>query len=177
MGMIYRPLNESEITLLQQQGCQANVAGMLVPGDILHSMLEELKNGKTTSIDKLGRELKTIHEQYDEASWSWCIQLIQSQLQKRIEDITAQDFIKIILDWKENSLKLNNMILNDATKEFDVVSRIGFGINGDELIRDADFAAVRGTYEKNKFVLEIKEEIAAIESRAETWTARIQNLS
>jgi hypothetical protein len=51
------------------------------------------------------------------------------------------------------------MILMDAEKEFDAGSKIGFGLDGDDNVRDADFESVRGTYDTNSFVTGLRQEI------------------
>lgn len=42
------------------------------------------------------------------------------------------------------------------------MSKIGFGLDGEEEIRDLDFENVRGKYEENKFVIELKKETEEI---------------
>jgi hypothetical protein len=71
---------------------------------------------------------------------------------------------------------MNNMILKDAEKEFDISSRLGFGLDGDENTRDLDFQAVRGTYEENKFVLGLQKEIREIEQKADSLVAQLEKL-
>jgi len=65
------------------------------------------------------------------------------------------------------------MILMDASKEFDESSRIGFGIDGDEAVRNSDFEAVRGLAEENKFITGIRVEMAQIEKRANELREKI----
>jgi len=50
---------------------------------------------------------------------------------------------QIIENWIESVEKLDLMRCGDAGKEFSLMSRIGFGIDGAEPERDADFEAVR----------------------------------
>lgn len=78
--------------------------------------------------------------------------------------------MQLIDDWKSNAIKLNNMILKDAEKEFDGSSRLSFGIDGDQVVRDLDFEAVRGTYGNNKFVRELQQEIRDIGEKADRLT-------
>ncbi len=59
------------------------------------------------------------------------------------------------------------MILKDAEKEFDPCSKLGFGIDGDDDTRDSDFQAVRGVYDKNKFVISLQKESMEIEEKAD----------
>ena len=69
------------------------------------------------------------------------------------------------------------MILNDAAKEFDVSSTIGFGLDGDDQVIRADFEAVRGTQEGNKFVSGIREEMEEIGRRAASLKKMLKELA
>ena len=51
-------------------------------------------------------------------------------------------------------------------KEFDQHSKIGFGIDGDEQTKEADFEAIRGTYDGNSFVKSLRKDITEIEVKA-----------
>jgi hypothetical protein len=68
------------------------------------------------------------------------------------------------------------MILQDAAKEFDLTSHYGYGIDGDDAINHADFEAVRGTYDNNKFVITLKKEIEGIEERATRLISVLETL-
>jgi hypothetical protein len=54
---------------------------------------------------------------------------------------------------------LDQLLYNDAKKEFAATASIGFGADGDEETRRLDFEAVRGTFEGNGFVAEIRKHI------------------
>ena len=68
------------------------------------------------------------------------------------------------------------MILKDAEKEFDSITKIGFGVDGDDSVRDQDFENVRGTYEKNKFVSELIRETERINYDTKRITSIILEL-
>ena len=74
--------------------------------------------------------------------------------------------LELIAKWETDSIKLNKMILNDATKEFDDGSKIGFGIDGDQEVADKDFTAVRGTLQDNKFTAGLENEMEQIAEKA-----------
>jgi hypothetical protein len=92
-----------------------------------------------------------------------------------VEKISREQLLDLISSWENEFIKLDKMILMDASKEFDVSSRIGFGMDGDEQVRDADFAAVRGAAEENKFITGIKEEMEQIEKRAASLRKTIES--
>lgn len=69
--------------------------------------------------------------------------------------------------WNQVRTKFLKLILNDAAKEFEEVTQTGFGYSHDAVERLADFSAVRGTFEENKFVAQIRDEIAEVGRRAD----------
>lgn len=144
-----------------------DISGMSVPVSVLANFIEEVKSGKTEGLSALQNNLKKIHGNYSEYSWNWAAKLIEDRTGKNPADLTVEELHQLIEDWKINSIKLNNMTMKDAGKEFDANSKIGFGIDGDEETRDQDFAAVRGDYETNSFVVGLKQENLEIEAKAE----------
>ena len=63
--------------------------------------------------------------------------------------------------------KFLNLVAADAQKEFSELSHIGFGQDGDTDDIEADFRAVRGTYEENPFVQEIRGNVDQLQQRIE----------
>jgi len=55
-------------------------------------------------------------------------------------------------------------------KEFDINSKIGFGIKGNLAVRDLDFEHVRGNFDYNKFTIQLINEIETTESEANRLT-------
>ncbi|MDD4109663.1 MAG: DUF4954 family protein, partial [Prolixibacteraceae bacterium] len=91
--------------------------------------------------------------------------------------ISREELLIIISDWKTNSVKFNNIILKDAEKEFDRLSRISFGHDGNEDDQRADFEAIRGTYELNSFVKEIKKDSERIEQVHRLLTEKFNKIA
>jgi hypothetical protein len=143
------------------------VCGMFSPANCIEALMDEVKSGKINSIETLTSALEAIYKNYDLYAWSWCADLIGKQTGASIENITRESLVQIITDWKANAVKLNNMIMKDAEKEFDDSSKLGFGIDGDNATRDLDFKAVRGAYQDNKFVAGLKKESEEIERKAD----------
>jgi len=135
-----------------------DLSGMIAPLDKIERLVSTVADQKIAAIQDLRQALQEIHDSYAEDNWRWCLDLMQKQLKKSVSEITSQDLMEVIETWKDNVIKLNNMILKDAQKEFDPNSRIGYGIDGDKDIRGQDFAAVRGAYDQNSFVTGLQAE-------------------
>ena len=148
-------------------GKWADICGLFSPAGKIEELVESVKTQKITSIAGLAEYLTTINDNYNKYAWEWCSGLIGQQTGNKTENIPIDTLIQIITDWKTNAIKLNNMILKDAEKEFDPCNKLGFGIDGDDDTRDRDFQAVRGVYDKNKFVIKLQKETLEIEVKAD----------
>lgn len=160
----------------QGLGTWRDLSGMIAPADAIEALIENVKNEKLKSVEKVLDQLKEIHETYAQYAWNWCSAEIEKETGSGTWQSSGEKLIQIITDWKINAVKLNNMILQDAMKEFDLTSRYGFGIDGDEAINALDFEAVRGTYEGNKFVKGLKAENETIENRASKLISRLEGM-
>jgi hypothetical protein len=93
-----------------------------------------------------------------------------------VKQISSDELLDLVNRWESETIKLDKMILGDAAKEFDNSSKIGFGLDGDEEVRNLDFEAVRGVLDENKFIVGIKEEIDQTELKAGKLKEMIQGL-
>jgi hypothetical protein len=133
-----------------------DMAGMITPMSVIEELLASIKSQKILTVHDLAGNLLIIHNDYNKYAWNWCIKLIRDFYNVKIQDITPEQLIMILDQWKESLTKQTESILLDAGKEYDDKRRIGYGIDGDEKIRDEDFNAVRGLFDDNTFVIELK---------------------
>jgi NDP-sugar pyrophosphorylase family protein len=151
-------------------GNWTDICGMFAPLSKIEELIDSVKNRRINSIDGLIQNLNSIHDNFDTYSWNWCSSVIKNQTGKSPSEMEKEGLIRIISDWKLNAVKLNNMILRDAEKEFDQTSKLGYGIDGGPEVREDDFRAVRGGFDTNKFVIGLKSESGEIEDEAERIT-------
>lgn len=144
-----------------------DMSGLLISEESSEKLQTKIKNNEIQNIDELSNEFVKIFNNYSDEEWLWTLGLIKKYLEIDPKNITADDLVNIIQKWKKSSLKLNKMVGMDATKEFNVITKIGFGIDGSDEEKDADFEAVRGTYENNKFVKQLGEKAIEIVTKAE----------
>ena len=154
-----------------------DLLGMFSSENAINLLLDGIKSDKISSVDELQNGLKSIFEDYETESYAWGTEQIKNYLDIDVSTISKDELLKIITEWKINSLKMNTMILKDGEKEFDQNSKLGFGNDGDKTTQDADFEAIRGTYETNSFIVGLKEESANIESDFETLINQLEELA
>ena len=84
------------------------------------------------------------------------LDILEQFYDKKAEDFDAEDVIKIVDKWKESVLSIDQFLYEDAKKEFSMTKMTGFGVDGESGARELDFAQVRGEFEENDTVKEIK---------------------
>jgi NDP-sugar pyrophosphorylase family protein len=144
-----------------------DVAGLFMPFTQLEVLEQKLEKRKISSLQDLQDYFSDQFKQYKTYKASAFKKVLKDRRGVDLSHITSQQIIRTIEDWRSASLKLNNMILKDAEKEFDATSRLGYGISSDVSIRDADFENVHGRFEDNGFVKELKTEIQMVNKKAE----------
>ena len=122
-----------------------DISGLLASESLVENFVKEIENEKLKSIDSIYSSLKKMQQNYDENEWNWCAALIEKKFEIKIEEITPEQLKTVIEDWKTNLTRLNNMIMQDAQKEFDSFAKIGYGIDGDDSVKNSDFESIHGT--------------------------------
>ncbi len=153
-----------------------DLAGMFAPEEIVEQILSDIENGAINTLDELDARFAETHEKYPAYEWAWAAEVLQEQLDKSIDEVTAEDIVHLTARWKEAVIDLDQQLYTDAGKEFAATAQTGFGLDGDEETKHRDFAAVRGTFEDNGFVTEIEKHIAAKTALADELLGRIEPL-
>ncbi len=156
------------------KGKWVDLAGLIAPLQSVEKLLPDIENKNINSVEKLDAAFRSIHESYYTYEWTWAIDILQKQLGKKIEDITAQDVIDIVKTWKTSVVKLDEMLAEDAKKEFSTTACTGFGVDFGQEEQTADFENVRGTFEKDSFVQEIENHIVKKTALADELVARLK---
>ena len=83
--------------------------------------------------------------------------------------MTRDQVAEIAQTYLQVKSKFLKLVIVDAEKEFAELSQCGFGLDGVKEDAAADFEGVRGTYEDNSFVKDMKETITVLEARIEAF--------
>jgi len=140
------------------QGEWVDLAGLIAPRGEVTKMLDELEQNKL-SLEDVRKRFIEMHTNYYTYEWTWAADKIAHELGHPIEQITLDEALQLIDNWQKAVVDLDNMIYNDARKEFDLNSQTGFGVDGDASQQQADFESVRGSFDSNPFVNAVLEHI------------------
>jgi hypothetical protein len=154
-----------------------DIGGQMMPRRRLDELCQAIEEGRVADLDALNAELDGIDAAYAEDEWAWVRRTYEQVFEKGLETVVPDDLVQVAEQLRQTRGKFLNLVLHDATKEFDASIRTGFGQDGTADDVEADFAAVRGTFETNKFVAQMKSEIAFLEERVERFKRTVSKLA
>ncbi len=157
-------------------GKWVDLAGLFAPEEAVQKLLCDIENDSISTLEQVTESFKSMHENYPAYEWSWAVSVLEQQLSKTIDKITADDIIELTTKWKEAVVELDNTLYRDARKEFADTAQIGYGIDGDEETKHQDFAQVRGTFEENDFVTEIEKHITEKTNLGDELISRMEKI-
>jgi hypothetical protein len=140
-------------------GRWVDLAGMFAPEKVVSQLLDDIESGTLANLDQVAEAFAEAHENYPAYEWAWAANVLQQRLGKTIDAIEPKDVVDMTNKWKSAVVELDNTLYADTQKEFAPTAQIGYGLDGDPAVRSADFAQVRGTFENNGVVNEIKQHI------------------
>ena len=141
------------------KGKWIDLAGLIAPVEKIDKLMNDIEKGEVDSLEDICAVFESLHNNYYIYEWTWAIDVIQKETGKNLADITAEDIIQLTDKWKKSVTDLDEMLYDDARKEFTLSKQTGFGVDGDKKTRLLDFAQVRGDFEKNQQVSAIKDHI------------------
>ena len=140
-------------------GNWVDLAGLMAPEEIVGKFLFDIENKKISTLEQVDSYFKSIYDNYYTYEWTWVIDILQKRIGKKINEITSWDIIELVEKWKTSVVDLDNMLYEDAKKEFSLNTKTGFGMDGEETDKQLDFELVRGKFESNSTVAATKEHI------------------
>jgi hypothetical protein len=158
-------------------GTWNDISGLITPASEIDTLLNDIDSKKLTSLEEINERFKSIHKNYYEYEWTWALDKLEEKLGKKYTEFTIEDIINIVQVWTKSVVDLDKLLYEDAKKEFDLISRTGFGADGDEETKTLDFYNVRGKFEENPFVKEVLKHIEVKTALGQELINRIEHLA
>jgi hypothetical protein len=136
-----------------------DLSGLIAPKSEIDLLISQIENGEINKISEINQAFSFLHNNYYTIEWTWAWHKIQEYYKIDRANITSNDIIDIVEKWKESVIKLDEMIYEDAKKEFSLSFKTGFGADGNIKERMLDFESVRGAFDKNEFVVTVLKHI------------------
>lgn len=132
-------------------GDWVDLAGLIVPKHAVSALLDEIEQYKH-SLSDIQSIFEQMHKQYYEYEWVWALDKLEQVWGCPWTEVSLSQLHETVEQWKKAVVTLDEMVYEDARKEFNLNSQTGFGVDGDSKQAEADFEEVRGSFESNAFV-------------------------
>jgi len=143
----------------QGRGEWVDLAGLIAPKNEIEKLLNDVESGKVGSVEELAKSFLELHNSYYDWEWTWVCERIEEETGISVNRMTADNVVSIVEKWEKSVIDLDNLLYEDARKEFTLSSMTGFGIDGGDEVKKLDFEQVRGEFESNSVVAAIQEHI------------------
>ena len=135
-----------------------DLAGLLAPKSEVTRLMDDIEKGGMSWQDIQNR-FRQMHENYYSYEWTWALDKLEQVWGCKVAEVTVEKLQNTVKAWKNAVVKLDDMVYEDARKEFNLNSQTGFGVDGDAQQQKKDFVSVRGSFQGNPFVQAVKEHI------------------
>ena len=160
------------------EGDWVDLAGLIAPKKAVSDILDAIENGSINEITSLNHSFADIHSEYYDYEWNWAYKAIEEYYGVSLDNVEPERLEELICRWRNSVVDLDNLIYEDARKEFSLSMMTSFGADGDEFQRELDFEQVRGArFESDPFVKSVREHIKVKTELADEVLSKLRNLS
>ena len=153
-----------------------DLSGLIAPKSEIDLLISQIENSEIDKLRDINQVFSSLHANYYTIEWTWAWSKIQQYYQLNPSTITSNDIIAIVEKWKEAVIKLDEMIYEDAKKEFSLSFKTGFGADGNIKERMLDFESVRGAFDNNEFVVTVLKHIKDKRALGDELIARMKQV-
>ena len=137
-----------------------DLSGLLIADSSLDDLFNLVENNTITKLSGIEKRINDIYNNSNNDEFFYLASISEQILKKGLDQVTDEDLIEFLITYKTKLNSFVMMLLKDAQKEFNEVSKIGYGYSDDKNIKQNDFNEVRGNIETNSFVIDLKNELA-----------------
>ncbi len=162
---------------LYGDGDWVDIAGMIAPKAAVADLLAVVESGDIHDVETLGQLFREMHSEYYDYEWKWAYRIIKEYYGIDLQYATVDSLTDLVKRWRESVVALDQLIYEDARKEFSLSSMTSFGADGDKYEQQQDFMNVRGSlFEADPFVTSVKEHIQVKSALGDSALAKLNSL-
>jgi hypothetical protein len=160
------------------EGDWVDLAGLIAPKTAVQDLLDAIESGSLHDVSSLNHCFADIHSEYYDYEWNWAYKVIEENYGVNLSEILPEKLEELIIRWRSSVIALDNLIYEDARKEFSLSAMTSFGADGDELQRMQDFEQVRGArFESDPFVKSVRDHIRIKTELADEVLSKLRGIS
>jgi hypothetical protein len=159
------------------RGEWVDLAGWPVCAEALEKELQTVRSGEVSTLAGLQDKVRSRYRQYRQEEWVWVVQCLAERYGIDVAAISADRLQSIVKQYGQARQELLGMALMDAARDFDNTAMVGYGVDGPAAAEQADFGAVRGTFESHPYVHRLEELGAETATRVAWLEQTLSSLS
>ena len=155
------------------EGRWVDVGGQLMSQQRLADLAGAVERGEVADAEDFAAAVASIRDAYEKDEWAWVRSAYPQVFDVDLDTATVEDIAAAAEKLLAVKGRFLNLVASDADKEFAELSRTGFGVDGEPADLDEDFRAVRGTYEDNSFVTDMRASVEQLRERIEQFQQKL----
>ncbi len=156
------------------RGNWVDISGLIAPKSEIDTLIAGIENGSVATIEAVNEAFARMHANYYTYEWTWAYDCYEDFFGVNPAEITAEQVKEIVEKWKAAVIGLDEMLYEDAKKEFSLAAMTGFGADGTKFDKEKDFEQVRGDFESNSFVTAVLDHIRVKRALGDELIARLR---
>lgn len=152
-----------------------DIGGLITPYKSIVNLISRIKQKEVQTLEDLEQEWEKMKSSYENRAWEWTWSVINELYPDTATSLNPEQIATMLKRYQDAITTQTDAITQDAAKEFNPDSRIGFGIDDTPNNTDGDFIHVRGCLEKNTFINNLKTECLEKTETARYWFNFITN--
>ena len=108
------------------EGDWDDLAGLIAPIKAVDDLLDAVESGTLNDAMQLNRCFSDLHSEYYNYEWKWAYKIIEDYYKLNLAEADAQMLSEVICRWRNSVVGLDNLIYEDARKEYAISGKDGF---------------------------------------------------
>jgi hypothetical protein len=151
-----------------------DIGGQLMGQGRLEQLQSSIETDEISTVEQFHKRLIEIRKGYDADEWIWAKTRYAEYFGVDLDNAKIEHLLEAVDSYLKAKSKFLNLVVADAEKEFADLSRTGFGQDGLPEDEHGDFVNVRGSYEENPFVKEMKQQLSDLNEKVRSLRNRLE---
>lgn len=108
------------------EGDWMDLAGLIAPQKAVSDLLDAVERGTLNDVAELNHCFADLHSQYYDFEWNWAYRVIEEYYGVSLDSVEPEKLVELICRWRSSVVALDNLIYEDARKEFSLTSMSDF---------------------------------------------------
>ena len=107
-------------------GIWSDLSGLIAPDSTIEQLISDILDGTVSDMDAINCRFALIHSNYYDNEWTWAHDAMQKYYNIDLSTVSVADVAAIVSRWQDSVIGLDQMIYEDAHKDFSLSSRTDF---------------------------------------------------